>query len=227
MRESLTLNNFFASLPFGFSFKMKRKHSVDISGLDDVEERLRQYTSLNTSAILISNHEAPTYRDWKWTREFKLVANILKDNSPKRQTSFMFVPVDVEEFKELEEWTYMLTINGRIVKIGATGVGLKSRADSYLSGYHSLARGKSGKNSVTNHVIYDTFEFYLSLGCEIKMYGHKLKPLREARDRYGEFKKLPSLDHTNWEARLMRLFALRYNRAPALGKNSDKKQRLL
>ena len=59
-----------------------------------------------------------------------------------------------------------------IVKIGGTRTGLKGRVSSYLCGHHIEERGKSGDCSKTNGFIYNTMEFYLNLGCKIKMYGY-------------------------------------------------------
>ena len=56
---------------------------------------------------------------------------------------------------------YIFTINNYIVKIGGTRNGLKDRTNSYLCGHYILERGKSGKCSITNAFIYNTFDFYL------------------------------------------------------------------
>ena len=72
------------------------------------------------------------------------------------------------------EWIYLLVVNGRIVKIGGTRDGLRGRTSSYCCGIHVVENGKSGKASVTNSYIYNTFEFYLKLGCQIEMYGYEL-----------------------------------------------------
>jgi hypothetical protein len=72
----------------------------------------------------------------------------------------------------------MFTVNDKIVKIGGTRTGLKGRASSYLCGHHVPQRGKSGKCSVTNGFIYNTFDFYARHGHEIKMYGYMLPECR-------------------------------------------------
>ena len=77
-----------------------------------------------------------------------------------------------------------------IVKIGGTRTGLKGRTVSYLCGHHIKERGKFGDCSKTNGFIYNTFIFYLNLGCKIKTYGYKLPKLEMTIKIFGKEKKI-------------------------------------
>ena len=80
----------------------------------------------------------------------------------RRKTLLQFIPkISKELFSKKKEWLYIITINGRVIKIGGTRTSLKDRCCSYLCGHHTLERGKSGKNSPTNAFIYNTLLFYL------------------------------------------------------------------
>jgi hypothetical protein len=94
--------------------------------------------------------------------------------------------ISSEDFNKKTEWLYLLVINNRIVKIGGTRTGLKGRVSSYLCGHHIEERGKSGDCSKTNGFIYNTFEFYLSLGCKIEMYGYELPKTEFTIEIFGK-----------------------------------------
>ena len=105
---------------------------------------------------------------------FKHVASVQLDTKNDK-CLVRFIPrIEKEEYDRKTEWIYLLVVNDRIVKIGGTRDGLRGRTTSYCCGVHVVENGKSGKASVTNSYIYNTFEFYLKLGCQIEMYGYEL-----------------------------------------------------
>ena len=119
--------------------------------------------------------------DYEHRDNFILVADIVLDNEVKetgekqRQTVIKWEPsVGKKTWTHRDEWIYIFTINGIIVKFGGTRTGLKSRIVSYLCGHQTISRVGFDKMSQTNAYIYNTFEFYLNCGYEIKMYGFKL-----------------------------------------------------
>jgi hypothetical protein len=94
----------------------------------------------------------------------------------KKKTLIKFVPlISAKEFNENQEWLYIFTVNNKMVKIGGTRDSIKARCGSYLCGHHVVERGKSGRCSVTNSIIYNTFEFYLKLGYKFQMYGYNCR----------------------------------------------------
>lgn len=124
---------------------------------------------------LISLEKTFLYSNYNRKNHFIHVANVVADDDKKRNTVIKFIHViDVKEFKKKEEYIYIFTINDRIVKIGGTRTGLANRVTSYLCGHHIIEREKSGDCSKTNAYIYNTFDFYITNGAEIKMYAYKL-----------------------------------------------------
>jgi len=87
---------------------------------------------------------------------FIKAAEIFLDDS-KRQTVIQVKPIDVT-WNENKEKIYTIVKNGKVIKVGGTRNGMKSRFSSYLCGHHVIERGKSGKMSVTNAHLYHSIE---------------------------------------------------------------------
>jgi hypothetical protein len=163
---------------------------------------------------------------------FKLVADITLDKDvhesgkrqgeKKRNTVIKFVPkITNEDYKEDAEWLYLFVINGQIVKIGGTRTGLKERAGSYLCGHHIPERGKSGDCSKTNGYIYNTFEFYLELGCKIEMYGYKLPKVEIPIKIFDNDIKIIAQTYHAYESSFIQDYNRHYKNYPILCDNCD------
>ncbi len=145
-----------------------------------------------------------------------------KQGNKKRNTLIQFIPlITKEEFKKKSEWLYLFVINNRIIKIGETRNGIKERITSYLCGHHIKERGKSGDCSKTNAFIYNTFEFYLNLGCKIEMYGYKL-PKKEIKiNIFGEERIITAQTYHAYESIFLEEYKRNYNDYPILSDNCD------
>lgn len=160
---------------------------------------------------------------------FKLVADIVLDDelnnkgTKKRKTLIQFVPtISNDDFNKKSEWIYLLVINGIIVKIGGTRVGLKGRIGSYLCGHHIRERGNSGDCSKTNGFIYNTFEFYLKLGCKIQMYGYELPKAEITIETLNnETKNVPTQVYHIYESMFLEDYKKNYKEFPILSDNCD------
>jgi len=145
-----------------------------------------------------------------------------KQGSKKRNTLIEFVPkISAEDFNKKTEWLYLLVINDRIVKIGGTRTGLKGRVASYLCGHHIEERGKSGDCSKTNGFIYNTFEFYLRLGCKIEMYGYELPKTEIIIEIFGKETKITAQTYHAYESTFLEDYKKNYNEYPVLSDNCD------
>lgn len=165
--------------------------------------------------------------DYNRNSYFKPIMNIVLDNDmkngiKKRMTMIKFEPtISIEEYNSKTEWLYIFVIDGRIVKIGGTRTGIKGRVASYLCGHHVEERGKSGDCSKTNGFIYNTFEFYLNLGCKIQMYGYKLPQITTVIDIFGEEVNVVSQTFHVYESKFLDDFKKKYNVYPVLSDNCD------
>jgi len=145
-----------------------------------------------------------------------------KKGMKKRNTVVRFQPkITNKEFAEKTEWLYLFVINDRIVKIGGTRTGLKGRVSSYLCGHHVEERGKSGDCSKTNGFIYNTFDFYLQLGCKIEMYGYRLPKTEIEINVFGKPTKIVAQTYHAYESSFMEDYKKNYNEYPLLSDNCD------
>ena len=163
---------------------------------------------------------------------FKHVANVVLDTEvftggkregeKKRSTLIQFVPViPNKEFVDKTEWLYIFTMDNYIVKIGGTRTGIKDRCSSYLCGHHVVERGKSGDCSKTNAFIYNTFEYYLSLGHQIKMYGYRLPVHEYTINILGNETKIKTQTFHVYESTFLEDYKKTNGEYPVLSYNCD------
>ena len=205
--------------------------SNDISGLENINE-IYENSQIKNWIKLIPIDKTIPFEEYNRKEHFNLIADIVLDNEiiingkkqgiKRRNTLIQFIPkISNEEFNKKSEWLYLLVINGRIVKIGGTRTGLKGRVASYLCGHHVEERGKSGDCSKTNGFIYNTFEFYLSLGCKIEMYGYELPKTEMTIEIFGKETKIIAQTYHAYESTFLADYKKNYNDYPLLSDNCD------
>ena len=205
--------------------------NTDISGLANINE-LYESSSTKKWIKLIPRDKTISFDTYNRKDHFIQIADIVLDNelftsgsklgSKKRDTLIRFIPtISAESFNKKTEWLYLLVINNMIVKIGGTRTGLKGRISSYLCGHHIEERGKSGDCSKTNGFIYNTFEFYLSLGCKIQMYGYELPKTEITIEIFGRETKIIAQTFHAYESTFLEDYRKNYNEYPILCDNCD------
>ncbi len=204
----------------------------DISGLENVYE-LYEKSSTKKWIKLISIDNTISFHEYNRKDYFIPIANIILDNDlsskgkKKRNTLIQFIPkIPKNEFNNKDEWIYLLMINERIVKIGGTRTGNKNRTGSYLCGHHIEERGKSGDCSKTNGFIYNTFEFYLKLGCKIEMFGYKLPKTEITIDIFEKKTKIIVQTYHAYESTFLQDYKKNYIKFPILSDNCDPNYKL-
>jgi hypothetical protein len=204
---------------------------TDISGLANIEE-LYMSSATKKWIKLISIDKTILFDEYNRKDYFIPIADIVLDNeivtsgkkqgNKKRNTLIQFKPkISAEEFSKKNEWIYLLVMNGRIVKIGGTRTGIKGRVSSYLCGHHIEERGKSGDCSKTNGFIYNTFEFYLNLGCKIEMYGYELPKTEIIIEIFGKETKITAQTYHAYESTFLEDYKKNYDEYPILSDNCD------
>ena len=204
---------------------------TDISGLENIDEQYDS-SSIKKWIKLIPTNKTISFEEYNRNEYFIPIADIVLDNEVftsgknqgkrKRNTVIKFVPnISQEAFNKKSEWLYLLVINGMIVKIGGTRTGLKGRVASYLCGHHIEERGKSGDCSKTNGFIYNTFEFYLNLGCKIQMYGYELPKTEISIEIFGKETKITTQTYHAYESTFLEDYKKNYKEYPILSDNSD------
>lgn len=203
----------------------------DITGLSNITEYYEK-SPIKKWIKLIPPEKAILLADYNRKEHFTLIADIVldsevftagkKNGNKKRNTLIQFISrISNELFSKKSEWLYLLVINDRIVKIGGTRTGIKGRISSYLCGHHIEERGKSGDCSKTNGFIYNTFEFYLSLGCKIQMYGYELPKTEFTIEIFGKKTKITAQTYHAYESRFLEDYKAQYSEYPILSDNCD------
>jgi hypothetical protein len=206
-------------------------NSTDISGLENSND-LYENSLIKKWIKLIPIDKTISFDEYNRKEYFIPIADIVLDNevftngkkqgNKKRNTLIQFIPtISNEIFCKKTEWLYLLIINDRIVKIGGTRTGLKGRISSYLCGHHIGERGKSGDCSKTNGFIYNTFEFYLQLGCKIQMYGYELPKTEISIEIFGKETKITAQTYHAYESTFLEDYKKNYNEYPILSDNCD------
>jgi hypothetical protein len=200
---------------------------MDISGIPNIYE-LYENSLWKKWIKLIPLKKTVSFDNYNRAEYFTPIADIVldtesrKDGGRKRATLIKFVPfISKEEFDQKTEWLYLLTINGRIVKLGGTRTGIKGRVSSYLCGHHIQERGKSGDCSKTNGFIYNTCEFYLNAGCDIKMYGYKLPKTEITIEIFGKKTNVVAQTYHAYETTFLEDYKKQYSEYPILSDNCD------
>ena len=199
----------------------------DISGIENIHERIEESPTKRWIKSIPMDKSIP-FQDYNRNGYFSLVAEIVLDNIlstsgvKQRNTMIQFVPsIPKSVFEKNCEWLYLFTINGMIVKIGGTRNGLKQRCGSYLCGHHTTDRGNSGSCSNTNAFIYNTFEFYLKLGCKVEMYGYQLPNTEITIDIFGEQQRITAQTYHAYESTFLEDYKKNYDAYPFLSDNCD------
>lgn len=206
-------------------------YTNDISGLANINE-LYESSLIKKWIKLITTDKSIPFEKYNRKTHFIPIADIIldrelvtsgkKQGNKKRNTLIQFIPtIPTELFNKKTEWLYLLVINGMIVKIGGTRTGLKGRVASYLCGHHVGERGKSGDCSKTNGFIYNTFEFYLNLGCKIQMYGYELPKTEITIEIFGKQTKITAQTYHAYESTFLEDYKKTYNEYPILSDNCD------
>lgn len=181
---------------------------------------------------LIPLNKTIEFAEYNRKKYFIPIANIVLDNelcmrgkkqgTKKRNTVIQFDSIiPKQEYNRKTEWLYIFVVNGRIVKIGGTRTGLQGRVASYLCGHHIRERGKSGDCSKTNGFIYNTFEFYLKLGCKIEMYGYELPKTEITIEIFGKKTKIITQTYHAYETTFLEDYKKMYSDYPILNDNCD------
>ncbi len=195
--------------------------------LDYVTEEKKNRKNISEWVKNIDIMKELEFHEFSLHNQFILVANIIQTpNSVSRQTVITFEPVISEkDWNERSQWIYILTIDNRIVKIGGTRTGLKERTVSYLCGHHTIDRGGSGKCSVTNAYLYNTLDYYIKNGHDVKMYGSRIPSTPVHVDIWGEKVVVEAQIYNAFESRAINIYHTETGHNPQLSNNSDPNHR--
>jgi hypothetical protein len=127
---------------------------------------------------------------------------------------------DNEMFNKRQELIYFLTFNGRIVKIGGTSTGFKSRIGSYYCG--TRANRERGTCSTTNYHVSEAIYAALVENKEVRFYAYFVPPVTKIVDVLGMKKEIPCLTWQAYEDRFLSIYKDTNHTYPPLSKNTSK-----
>lgn len=119
--------------------------------------------------------------------------------------------------KQHEQWAYVLTIDGRIVKFGDTTKTLQHRWGSYSAG--TKENRERGTCSTTNFFISEFIRKALDQNIKVELWGYKIPNKVISIDVFGESKEALCDFVTYYESNLLKMYKETYNKLPVLGKN--------
>jgi hypothetical protein len=124
----------------------------------------------------------------------------------------------IDSYKTYKECVYILTVNGKVVKIGGTYTGMAKRHQSYNCGTRK-ARSK-GTCSVTNYHITEAQYAAICDGKQVEWYVYDV-PAQEVEVRIWKTEKVvtPKL-YTFYEADLCAMYKDITGHRPILSKNA-------
>lgn len=154
-------------------------------------------------------------------------ADIILDDSDKRQTTLTVDIKDKKVWKATHEHIYLFVRGDKIMKIGGTRTGMKARWGSYLCGHCVPERKKRsgenfpGKMSVTNAHLYHTIEEDLLAGATWSFWSWKLPTVTVSVDILGVPTTVIAQTYHAYESRCMELFRKITGHIPQLCDNAD------
>ena len=159
---------------------------------------------------------------------FKHAANISsKNNFDKRKAVLIFnrdiTNFNLTDWKKKQELLYIFTINKKIVKIGGSRDGIYGRINSYLAGHYTCERGHKGTCSITNARIYNTFDYYITEGCEIDMYVYEIPNTPVSKNIFGKDCEINIQTYHAYESVALDKYRNQNGKFPKLSLNSDPK----
>ena len=127
------------------------------------------------------------------------------------------------DWKKEKGWAYLLSVGGRVVKIGMTDTTLNSRFSSYQAG--TLKAREKGTCSVTNYYVSEMMRRAMELGCaeacNIKIYALKVPHSEVELNVLGEVQVVRQKMAHVFETRLLELYRKFHGNYPCLSNNSS------
>lgn len=126
------------------------------------------------------------------------------------------------KFKNHCQWSYILVINGRVIKIGDTTVTLAERWSSYSAGT-KVAR-KNGTCSTTNYFISEVVRVALGMGYSVQLYGYPIPNEYIEQNVFGKKVSVLVDSVKYYETYTIDKFVDLFGKTPAVGKNGKSKK---
>jgi len=159
------------------------------------------------------------------SKYFTKVADIVSDKNknPKYSVNFLqeFLKVGKNGYytkdTDHSQWVYLLSINGKIIKIGESNKTLGNRWGSYGAG--TRENRNNGTCSTTNYFISEIIRQSLNSKYKIELFGYRIPNVVIKIDVFGTTKKVITNNVKSYESSLIEKFVNLYGKKPIVGKN--------
>ena len=143
-----------------------------------------------------------SWEDYNLKHEFKYVCKI----KPKKEEEKVEI-LDPKENRMKKPCAYVMIVNKKIFKFGATSTGIQKRIGSYNAG--TKINRESGKCSVTNYWVLQSI---INIGLEVEIYA--IFPEKHNVRVLGKKFEEPFPSAKTFEKRVIRLFEKKYGAKP-------------
>lgn len=141
------------------------------------------------------------------------VASIISNKNKKCEYDVMIEPT----YKKHNQWAYVLTIGGKIIKCGDSTMTLQGRWSSYSAG--TRQNRDRGTCSTTNYFISEIIRQSLNSGLSIELWAYPIPNILQTIDVFGDTETALCDFVTYYESKLLKRFFDIYNKLPIVGKN--------
>ena len=160
--------------------------------------------------------------NFKWHEHFIPIAKIDLNKSKGCGYDFNYVSTSARKKDKATGWVYLITVDGKIIKIGGTKTELKKRFASYSAG--TRKNRDSGTCSTTNYIVSECFRKILSQfkNANIVIYGRKIEVPKVSIPILGRNKCLSNMKidlYTEYETAYINEHAKQFGQNPALSFN--------
>lgn len=122
-----------------------------------------------------------------------------------------------KKYKSHKQWTYILVINGKVVKCGDSTMTLSGRWNSYSAG--TRENRERGTCSTTNYFISEIIRESLDMGYEVELYGYPIPNQYIEIEVHGNSINAVCDFVSYFESDLINKFNNIYGKKPIVGKN--------
>lgn len=188
------------------------------------EVRIQEMSDMSPEIIEFNPSDEPLFSEFPISSTFTLAGHwelVGSGDGGKSAHTIRFI--SNETCDKRSQFVYMICVDGHIAKIGGSKNTVKDRIQSYNCGVYSLWRGGSGKQSVTNSIIYDSIEMCLLRGRKVEIFVHfmDISPVSVSCWDIKEETVVPTV-YDVYETCAIRKFYEMYGKNPIWSKNGRK-----
>ena len=202
LRDNILTTSKGKEMEFNYTIKKAVKEEM---GLIDVDYSI----DLSTEASV----------DWAVDKGFTKFADMTLDSNVKPGVRLTYKPyIETKEWTKYRNMLYVISIDGRIVKIGMTTTGLSKRWGSYNNGTPEIREGK-GSGSTTNYNVVQPLKIAIEEGRNVEWYCWAPPVKTYTNEAWGYTEEVQAKDPEWYENLLLTMYEEEFGKKPHLSSN--------